>query len=397
MNNTVNPHFSYRKGYFVCAILGVLLTLAGCRPVSQAGGMPVGAVLPLTGENASFGTTARAAYQIAEEDALKQGLPKIKLVYGDSKLDKDLGLKEFRRLVDIEKVMGFVEVTGSGVALALAPIAEKNQVPIVSGINSSPELTHKGGQYFFRVIPSDAYSGKVLSEWTVGSGLRRGALVYNQQNGWATGFKSAIMPEYRARGGDLPDDAVVPVSDDTVDFSGAIARMKRSQPQAWFVGLMGRQAGLFVKQASEKGVTSLFFGVDNLAQTEFVQGAGQGLVNTRLALPSEVQSPRTQDFAQRYKAATGRDADAIAYKAYDAYMVLAEAIKNLQAAGRPVTSPNLKEQLEKTRIEGLTGTIEFDEHHDLKEATYDRLKYLQTGEKVPAPASQAASAGSPRS
>ena len=398
-NYLLSPRFSHRKGIIglICSTLIILLTLTGCETTQRAGEVSIGAIVPLSGENASFGTTARAAYHIAEEDAIKQGLPKIKLVYGDSKLDKDLALKEFRRMVDAEKVAGFVEVTGSGVALALTPIAETDRVPIVSGIDSSPELTDKGGPYFFRVIPSDAYSAKVLSDWTVGSGLRRGALVYNQQNGWATGFKSAILPTYRARGGELPDDAVVPVSDDTVDFSGAITRMKQSQPQAWFVGLMGRQAALFVKQASQKGITGPFFGVDNLAQTEFVQGAGQGLINTRLALPSESQSPRAQEFAQRYKTATGRDADAIAYKAYDAYMVLVNAIKDLKAAGRPITGPNLKDQLEKTRIEGITGTIEFDERHDLKDATYDRLKYLQNGEKVSDAASQAAAAGSPKS
>lgn len=371
----------------------ILVLLAGCEPKSQTGDVPIGAVMPLSGENASFGTTARFAYQVAEEDAAKQGLPKMKLVYGDSKLDKDLALKEFKRLVDVEKVSGFVEVTGSGVALALAPIAEKSQIPIVSGIDSSPELTTKGGAYFFRVIPSDAYSGRVLSDWTVTSGLKKGALVYNQQNAWATGFKDAITEAYRARGGELKDESIVPVADDTVDFSGAISRLRQTQPQVWFVGLMGRQAALFVKQAVEKGVAGPFYGVDNLAQTEFVQGAGPGLEKTRLALPSEVQSTRAKDFAERYKVLAGRDADAIAYKAYDAYMVIAHAIKALQASGQPITGASLKEQLTKTRIEGITGPIEFDEHHDLKEATYDRLKYLPNGEKVADVAAKSAAAG----
>jgi len=368
-----------------CAVLMVLLALAGCGPGKQDGEISIGAILPLSGENASFGTTARAAYRIAEQDAIQKGLPKIKIIYGDSKLDKDLALKEFRRLVDAEKVVGFVEITGSGVALALAPVAEKDQIPILSGIDSSPELTEKGGPFFFRVIPSDAYSGKVLSEWTVASGMRRAALVYNQQNGWATGFKSAIVSAYRARGGDLTDDAMVPVSDDTVNFSGAIARLKLSKPQVWFVGLMGRQAALFVKQASEKGVSGPFFGVDNLAQTEFVQGAGKGLENTRLALPSEAQTASAQDFAKRYSAAEGRNADAIAFKAYDAYMVVENAIKDLQASARPVTGATLKDQLEKTHLEGLAGVIEFDQHHDLKNASYDRFAYSKTGEKVPQP------------
>ena len=137
-----------------------------------------------------------------------------------------------------------------------------------------------------------------------------------------------------------------------------------------------------------------FFGVDNLAQSEFVQGAGAGLANTRLALPAELQNPKTQDFVQRYKAIAGKDPDAIAYKAYDAYMVIAEAIKNLQAAGKLVSGENLWEQLEKTRIEGLTGPIEFDEHHNLKNGLYDRLKYLPSGEKTADVATKSASAGS---
>jgi branched-chain amino acid transport system substrate-binding protein len=396
-NNLMKRCYSSRiiLATLACSTLMILFVLGGCQQANGPGVTPIGAILPLSGENASFGTTARFAYQIAEEDAAKEGLPKIKLVYGDSKLEADLALKEFRRMSDIDKVVGFVEVTGSGVALALAPIAEKEQLPIVSGINTSPELTEKGGPYFFRVISSDAESGRVLSEWSIDSNLKRGALIYNQQNSWSTGFKSAILPAYRSRGGELSDTSVISVSDDTVDFSGAITQMKQNKPEVWFVGLMGRQAALFVKQAWEKGVTGTFIGVDNLAQTEFVQGAGPGIVNTRLALPSEIQSPKTKDFADRYKALSGRDPDAIAYKAYDAYMVIAQAIKNLQAFNRPITGPNLKDQLEKTQLEGLTGPIEFDEHHDLKKGLYDRLKYLQNGEKVPDVMSKSATAGQP--
>src|ERR1041385_3268772 len=85
------------------AVLALLL-LGGCKSQKQTNDVPVGAILPLSGENASFGTTARAAYQIAEQDAAKLGLPKIRLIYGDSKLDKGLALQEFRRLVDGDKV-----------------------------------------------------------------------------------------------------------------------------------------------------------------------------------------------------------------------------------------------------------------------------------------------------
>lgn len=344
----------------------------------------VGAILPLSGENASFGTTQRAAFEIAESDAKSQGRTVPRLVYGDSKLDKDLALKEFRRLVDQDKVVALVEVTGSGPAIALEGLAAKDQVPIVSGIDTSPELTAGGGPYFFRVIASDAYSSQILSEWVLEKGLKKAALVFNQETDWAVGFKNSALGAYRAKGGQLPDMAVVAVTNDTLDFAPAISLLKKQSPQAIFVGLMGRQAGLFVKQAVDKGLNGPFLGVDNLAQQEFVDNAGETRTRALLVLPTEVRSETGRKFEEAYHAKTGREADAIAFKAYDSYMAVLHAIEALQKAGEPVTGPAIQRTLSSLRFEGLTGPISFDRENDLAEAKYERLSYAADGTKVPA-------------
>jgi branched-chain amino acid transport system substrate-binding protein len=355
----------------------------GAPAATGTASIAVGAILPLTGENASFGTTQRAAFEIAEQDAKRQGHAVPRLVYGDSKLDKDLTLKEFRRLVDQDKVVAFVEVTGSGPALALEDIAAKDHVPIVSGIDTSPKLTG-AGRYFFRVIASDAYSSQILSQWALEKRLKKAALVFNQETDWAVGFKTSALAAYRSKGGQLPDDAEVAVTNDTVDFSPAISRLKKQAPQAVFVGLMGRQAGLFVKQAVDKGLEGPFLGVDNLAQQEFVDNAGVARTRALLALPSEVRSDAGRKFEEAYKAHTGRAADAIAFKAYDSYMAVLDAIEAIEKTGAPVTGPALQQALTTLHFEGLTGPISFDGNNDLAQARYDRFTYDAKGAKVPA-------------
>lgn len=383
---------SFTKRSLFVVLFG-LLFIADCRRELPAGAassavtpkqVAVGAILPLSGENASFGTTARAAFELAEEDLrrARQNVPL--LVYGDSRLDKDLALKEFRRLVDQQKVVAFAEVTGSGVAIALQDVAAHENIPMVSGVDTSPELSEGGGPMFFRVISSDAYSSEVLSKWVIGKGIKKAALVANQQNDWAAGFKSASMNAFRRQGGELPDEAVVTVTNDTVDFSPAISRLKKQNPQAIFVALMGRQAGLFVKQAVDKGLNGPFLGVDNLAQQEFAENAGPARTRALLVLPSEVKSEAGKQFEARFRAKTGREADGIAFKAYDSYMAVAKAIEAVQQSGQPVTGAKVQQALKNLKFDGLTGPIAFDQYNDLAESMYDRLTFDASGKTIPA-------------
>jgi len=345
----------------------------------------VGAILPLTGPDSSFGTTQRAAIEIADADAKRQGIAAPRIVFGDSQMKKDLALKEFRRLVDQERVAAFVEVSGSGPALALERVAAKDEVPIVSGLDTSPALTAGGGPYFFRVIPSDAYSSQVLSAWAFEKGLKKAALIVNQQNDWAVGFRDSAKSAFRAKGGDLPDDAIISVTDDTTNFAAAISQLRSHNPQAVFVGLMGRQAGLFVKQAVDKGLPGPFLGVDNLSQQEFVDNAGEARTAARFVLPAELKSDAVRTFGVAFRDKTGREADGIAFKTYDSYWAVLRAIQVVEKSGQPVTGASIQKALSALDFVGLTGPIAFDSNNDLKQASYDRLAYDAAGSKVAAP------------
>jgi branched-chain amino acid transport system substrate-binding protein len=207
--------------------------------------------------------------------------------------------------------------------------------------------------------------------------------VVDQQNSWAVGFKSTLPSAFRDQGGVMPDEEILSVTEETVDFNSAIAQLQKSNPQAWFVGLMGRQAGLFVQQAVARGIKGPFFGVDNLEQKEFVDAAGAAQTKAWLALPSVINSAAAVSFSAKYLQRFQRKPDPGAFEAYDAYFVMLGAVERAENLGRPVSGAAIQSQLKTTDFQGLTGRIQFDPHNDLMNVKYQRLTYDGKGHEIP--------------
>jgi len=381
----------------ICArtvfLLGALLLVAACvGDQTDAGAardegpgtVKVGAIIPLSGEYESLGGTQRVAYSLAQEEAKRQGRTSLKLVFGDSQL-RDLRTQRiYRRLVDEDKVVALLEVTGNSLALELEDAAAKDKIPIVSGIDTHPRLTRGKGTYFFRIIPSDSASSTVLSQWAREQGLATASIVYDESD-WAGAFKDALLGAYRTAGGSLAEEAVIKVKDDATDFAPVIANLRSSAPKACFVALTGHQAGLFVKQAVDGGFSGPFLGGQNLAQKAFLDAAGDAKTQVRVVLPTEGKSAVSRRFKEIYRGKTGEEPDLVAIKAYESYMVVLSAVEALQRAGKPVTGEEIRKSLEGLQVDSLTGTLSFDRYHDLREPRFDRFTFDASGAKIPAP------------
>lgn len=366
----------------------LMFLLGGCDgqkagPSAEPAQTPIriGSVLALSGEHQSFGITQRNGMELAlaEINAAGgvNGRP-LEIVYADSQLDVDRGEQEYKRLVNAEGIKVIVGMTGSGVALRVAPLAEKDQVVVLDSIDTSPKLTTEGGSYFFRNIASDAYGGQVLASWAIERGHKTAALIYNSENDWATGCKGAVEAAYPAVGGTFAIEATA-VVDATSDFGGPTASIKGAAPSAVFACLMGRQAGLFVQQATTSGLNGPFFGTDPFSQQEFIDNMGVGGERTLFALPAADQNPQYVAFAAEYKERYGSEADAIAAKAYDALQVMAVALRKAESG------PALRDALAQASYNGITGENAFDQNGDLARAAFDRFTYNKERARVPAP------------
>jgi len=131
----------------------------------------VGAIYPLSGSLAATGVDLKNAVELAadivnnEYDlnlplAKSAGLPnldgaKIRLVFGDHEADPEKGSAEAERLITSEGVVALVGSYNSAVTATASQVAEREGVPFLNPESTSPTLTERGFQWFFRTTPYD--------------------------------------------------------------------------------------------------------------------------------------------------------------------------------------------------------------------------------------------------
>ena len=148
------------------------MVLAGAGPaLAQQKVIKIGALYPLTGNLAATGMDCKRGVDLAVEIingkydlnlplANQEGIPnlehaKIEVIYADTKGDPKNGLAEAERLITEEKVVALVGAYQSAVTKTASQAAERLKIPFVCSDSSSPTLTERGFEYFFRVSPHD--------------------------------------------------------------------------------------------------------------------------------------------------------------------------------------------------------------------------------------------------
>lgn len=277
----------------------------------------LGVIVPLTGEAANLGRACQNGLSLAEEAfRATAGNPSFEVVYEDDANIPAQTLTAYRRLAQ-RRMTAIVSLT-SGPSLAIAPLAERDQLPLIA-IASDPAVSN--GRNFsinFWVTPKE--EARRLSAELDARGLRSIAR--------ATTNQAAMVAIRDAFDGVSPRRVQVAIDesfDPSVrDFRTFIARLiHRTDIDAVFVNLYLGQAGLFAKQARELGVSLPLVNVeifDDPAEVASANGAldGQWYVQAEDGVPEFRKL-----YAQRFAGQTTFGAA----NCYDALGILLSAAK----------------------------------------------------------------------
>lgn len=179
-----------RRGVLVFALL-LALVVAACQPAPPAPtpgpvappatpapeekpAVPevvIGAIYPLSGSLASTGVDLRQGVELAVDIinnrydlnlplAQSAGLPnlggaKVKVIFGDHEADPEKGASEAERLITEEKVNALLGSYNSAVTATASQMAERYSMPFLNPESTSPTLTERGFEWFFRTTPDD--------------------------------------------------------------------------------------------------------------------------------------------------------------------------------------------------------------------------------------------------
>ncbi|MGC9096801.1 MAG: penicillin-binding protein activator, partial [Infirmifilum sp.] len=165
--------------------------------------VPIGALLPLTGDLSSFGKRNQHALELAVQDinafAESVGSPfRFKLLVEDTATSPEQARAKIQVLA-AQGVQAIVGPMASSEVSSVKQFADANKIVIISQSSTAPSLAIPG-DYIFRVVPNDNYQGRALARLVWSSGFKSAAVIY-RNDAWGKGLYDSFTARFQELGG----------------------------------------------------------------------------------------------------------------------------------------------------------------------------------------------------
>ena len=343
--------------------------LSGCTSGNSGnsaskGPIKIGLAAPLTGASAQDGISIKNGAQIAIDRINADGGIDGRLVeleVMDDKTDPKEAAIVANKLAEDKEIVAVVGHFNSSATLAGAPIYNKAGVVEISPGSSSSAVTD-AGDYTFRVITTDAFQGQYLAEWAiVESGFEKIAILYENSD-YGKGLSDVVVEKAVELGGTIVvNESYLP--GETTDFNAILTNVKTAEPDVIFIGGLYNEAALIAKQAKQQGLDVPFMGVDAIYSDALIELGGEAAEGILLMgfFHESTSNAVAQEFMAAYQEAHGAFPGTYAAYAYDATLVVLEAIKNVGTDRQAICDyiAAMKD------FQGATGINTFDENGDV--------------------------------
>ena len=336
----------------------------------------IGAVLPLTGNNAECGQSALTALQVAAEEIDQHGCLRIHLVTEDDQAKSSRAVSAMQKLITEAGARFVIGGFTSSCSEAMYPIAERAGVLMFSSSTSTPSLS-EDTPLFFRNWPSDRDQARIFAGQTIHRFKKKSVSLLYSNTEYGVDVSAIFQEAYEGLGGKVViAEAYKPAA---TDFQTQIKRFLDNPADGiWLFGYYN-EMGHFLKQAREGGLRTQFFGQEGIEATELLEIAGEGAEELIYFVPvfdPGDDSREVRRFVRAFKAKLGREPDVVAAHAYDALHILARSI---EAVG-PDPQKVAKHLSTVKDYPGVSGLTTLDENGDAKKPVM--AKTIQNGRFV---------------
>ena len=352
--------------------VGLATTLAACSEsgssgssasgaAASTGDIKIGVVLDITGAGASLGVPERQTIEMLADQVNAAGGVngrKVKLYVEDNQSTEDGAAKATTKLLTTEKVDILLGASRTGPSLAMRPIAEKAEKPMVS-LAANAKIVD-GSKWVFKTAQNDKVVLEKMVDDMKAKGITQVAVARD-----ASGFGEGI-PEMLAEVGKAAGIAVVKVekfAPDATDFTSQMTNLRASNPQAVLIWGIPPAAGLAQKAYKQLGLNVPVYQSHGIGNQAFLDTAGDTADGLRAPLgrmlvasqlkDDDPQKPVVTKFIADFKAKYNANPSTFAGHAYDGFMIAIEALKK---AG--TDSAKLRDALEATtKWPGVSGVF----------------------------------------
>ncbi|MCB0311261.1 MAG: ABC transporter substrate-binding protein, partial [Bdellovibrionales bacterium] len=239
-----------------CIIAKYLAAPSEIQAEKQDYKLKVGVIFPLSGPAASVGNAAKNGMQLAYQNLSDDLKNRLEIFYEDDSLSPAKSISSYRRLlqdIGVQVVVNASSITGK----ALSPIAERDQIPLIT-ISSDPEVVENRKFVVSFWVNAEDEAEAILME-ARRRGYKKIARVTSSDP-----FCLAIHAAFDSKNNDDPEVMLdEEYTAEVKDFRTYLSRISTNKEiDAIMLGLMPGQLGIFAKQARSMGLTIPFFGYE---------------------------------------------------------------------------------------------------------------------------------------
>jgi branched-chain amino acid transport system substrate-binding protein len=364
----------------IVLIFLVMISLIGCECARQESRVKIGAILPLTGDMATFGKSFKNGIDLAvsefNEGSSNEQRIEINVSYEDDKGDARTAVDAFDRLTNVQGIRYVVGGVMSSTAVPIAPLAVNRKVIFLSPTATSATL-NGFKDFVYRMQPGDNYEGSVMAHYAYKDlGLKRVAVLY-VNNDWGVGLENVFETQFRALGGQVVCNETFALNAN--DFRSQITEIKRVEQQAlYLLGYYPELSGA-LRQMKQLGLKTRILSAYSFYDPRLLKLAGhlaEGAIVSVSAFDPKDSSETVRAFVKNYKAKYGSEPDMFAAHSYDCIALLCRALE--KTGNNP---EEVNKALRETRnFRGVTGLTSYDNGKVIKEV---RIVIVKDGKFQP--------------
>jgi len=223
----------------------------------------LGAAVSLTGKYATNGEHTQRGYDLAVKVINEKGgitingkKYKFAVKYYDDESDSNKAATLAQRLIEQDGVQYMLGPYGSGITIAVAPVTEKFQIPMIEANGASRALFTKGYKYLFAVLNSaDQYLNSavdLMAEQAVAEGRKASdvkvAMAF-EQDAFSLDVKLGVMDRVQAHNMKVVIDDALPK--ELNDMTATLQKVKALKPDLLIVSGHSKGAMTGVKQITD--------------------------------------------------------------------------------------------------------------------------------------------------
>ncbi|MEW5909994.1 MAG: ABC transporter substrate-binding protein [Thermodesulfobacteriota bacterium] len=322
----------------------------------------IGFFAPITGPAAADGASAKHAVELGVKEVNDTGGikgKKVELIIYDDRLKAEEAVAIANKLIEKDKVVGVVSGSYSGPTRVAAPIFQKAGMPMVAGYAVHPDVTwdsntKKPNDFIFRNGFLGEVEGAAAAQFAIKDLKAKKVAIIAMDNDFGRSISAGFAARAEKLGASVLTKEMYKFPGEK-DFRPYLTRIKGTNCDLIFAAGYYNEAASIVRQAKELEIKAQILGEEGFDSPKFIEIAGDASEGVIIATNLDRDDPRpvVQNFLKGYKAAYKEDADMVGASSYDAFMILADAIKKAGTDPRAIQ----KALLETKDYNGLTGKI----------------------------------------